>query len=200
MRFRLTQNNTLGFFSFPPKQKKKKEKRPFLSLWPNPVLFLSIFQLSPWTETAIIFSGLSRGHILCFVPPCHAIRGQTQSERQSCAPSGQTEPSGALFSLNLNFYIRSESVLSRLPDSRISGESKMLNADTVFTRVCEAGGVRGICSYLISFLTLSHSLCGFGKSICSCGSVSLTPEQKQTLSAQQAAVPARGCALLKTAH
>lgn len=92
----------------------------------------------------------------------------------------------------LNFYIRSELVLSRLPDSWISGASKTLGADIVFAWVCEAGGVRGICSYLIFFLTLSHSLCGFGKFACSRGSVSLTPEQKQALSAQQAAAPAHG--------
>lgn len=84
MWFGLTQNNMLGFFSIPPN--KKKEKRPFLLLWPNPVLFLSIFQLSPWTEAAIIFPGLSRGNILSFVPPCHAVHGQTQSEQQSSAP------------------------------------------------------------------------------------------------------------------
>lgn len=153
MWFGLTQNNMLGFYSFPPN--KKKEKRPFLLLWPNPVLFLSIFQLSPWTEAAIIFPGLSRGNILCFVPPCHAVHGQTQSEQQSSAPSGQNEPSGASFLLHLNFHI-SESVLSRPPHSWISGASKMLNADKVFAWVCEAGSVRGICSYLIFFLTLSH--------------------------------------------
>lgn len=76
----------------------------------------------------------------------------------------------------------------------------MLNADTVFAGVCEAGRVRGICSYLIFFLTLSHLLRGFGKSICSQGSVSLTPKQKQALSPQQAAVPAYRDTLLKTAH
>ena len=76
----------------------------------------------------------------------------------------------------------------------------MLNEDTVFAQVREAGRLRGICSYLIFFLTLSHLLCGFGKSICSHGSVSLTPEQKRALSAQQTAVPAHGCTPLKIAH
>lgn len=116
------------------------------------------------------------------MPSWHTVHGQTCREQQTFAPLGQTESSNTPFYSILNSYIRSESVLSRPLDFRISRASKMLNADSVFVQVCEAGRVRVISSYLI-FLPLSHLQCGFGELICSHGSVYLAPEQKWVLSA-----------------
>lgn len=69
----------------------------------------------------------------------------------------------------------------------------MLDADTSSARVRDTGRRRRIAPYLILFLTVSHSLCGFGKSGGSHGSVSPAAGQKRASPARRGAVPARGC-------
>lgn len=170
MQLGLTQNNTLLFSHFPQaktsKKNVKKRKIPIyfaLTLSSSSTLHCPAQSLN-WGS--YYFPRSFRGFILCFVPSWHTVHGQTWREQQTFAPLGQTESSTTPFYSILNLYIRSESVLSRPPDFRISRASKMLNADSVFTWVCEAGRVRVICSYLI-FLPLSHLQCGFGELICS---------------------------------
>lgn len=156
-------------FSQAKTSKKNFFKLPFLLLWPNLVLFLSIFQLSPWTEAVIISPGLSEVIFSVLCLPDTQCMGRHGASNKPLLLQAKLSPQVPHFYSILNFYIR----------------------------MCEAGRVRAICSYLI-FLPLSHLQCGFDELICFHGSVYLTPEQKWALSAQQAAVPTHGWTLLKT--
>lgn len=113
-------------FSQAKTSKKNFFKLPFLLLWPNLVLFLSIFQLSPWTEAVIISPGLSEVIFSALCLPDTQCMGRHGASNKPLLLQGKLSPQVPHFYSILNFYIR----------------------------VCEAGRVRAICSYLI-FVTFT---------------------------------------------